>query len=239
MRAAGRLAELNLRTVGADPADSVVLNEYESKERLARFGLYPPPGHCVLASEVPDAANAIGFPVVVKAVSREMAHKTELNAVQLNLQNSADCGEAAQRMSHRLAEADILIEGFLVEKMLSDAVGELIVGLKRDPQFGLALIIGTGGVLVNLLNDSASLLLPTTREDVQAKLKGLQGYKLLDGYRGKAKGDITSTVDAIMAVAEFGLAHWDDLLELDINPLLIMPEGQGAFAADALIRLKK
>ena len=68
---------------------------------------------------------------------------------------------------------------------------------------------------------------------------GLQGYKLLDGYRGKAKGDITSTVDAIMAVAEFGLAHWDEIMELDINPLLVMPEGQGAFAADAWIRLKK
>ncbi len=239
VQAAGRLAELALRSAGADPIDSVVLNEYESKERLAQFGLYPPPGRCVSANEVPDAASSIGFPVVVKAVSRVMAHKTELDAVQLNLQNTAQCGEAARRMSHRLTEADISIEGFLVEKMLSDAVGELIVGLKRDPQFGLALIIGTGGVLVNLLNDSASLLLPTTREDILAKLKGLQGYKLLDGYRGKAKGDITSTVNAIMAVAEFGLAHWDDLLELDINPLLIMPEGQGAFAADALIRLKK
>lgn len=237
--AAGRLAELNLRPAGADLADSVVLNEYESKERLARFGLYPPPGHFLLASEVPDAARSIGFPVVVKAVSREMAHKTELNAVQLNLKNSAECGEAAQRMSQTLAEADISIEGFLVEKMLSDSVGELIVGLKRDPQFGLALIIGTGGVLVNLLNDSASLLLPTRRDEVQAKLLGLQGYKLLDGYRGKTKGDITSTVDAIMAVAEFGLAHWDEIMELDINPLLVMQEGQGAFAADALIRLKK
>lgn len=237
--AAGRLTELNLRPAGADPVEPVALNEYESKERLAPFGLYPPTGHFVSASEVPDAARSIGFPVVVKAVSREMAHKTELNAVQLNLQNSADCGEAARRMSHRLTEADISIEGFLVEKMLSDSVGELIVGLKRDPQFGLALIIGTGGVLVNLLNDSASLLLPTNREDVQAKLKGLQGYKLLDGYRGKERGDITATVDAIMAVAEFGLAHWDEIMELDINPLLVMPEGQGAFAADALIRLKK
>ena len=147
--AAGRLAELNLRPVSADPADSVVLNEYESKEQLAQFGLYPPPGHFVSASEVPDAARSLVFGGGQSGQSRD-GSQTELNAVQLNLQNSADCGEAARRMSHRLTEADISIEGFLVEKMLSDSVGELIVGLKRDPQFGLALIIGTGGVLVNV-----------------------------------------------------------------------------------------
>jgi acetate---CoA ligase (ADP-forming) len=120
-------------------------------------------------------------------------------------------------------------------------VAELIVGVKRDPVFGLALVVGSGGVLVELMRDSATLLLPTDRPTVERTLASLKGAPLLAGFRGRPKGDRDAVVDAVMAVAEFAQANRERLAELDINPLLVLPEGQGvnggAVAVDALIRM--
>ena len=111
----------------------------------------------------------------------------------------------------------------------------MIVGVNRDSQFGLALVIGAGGILVELLNDSCSLLLPTDKETVERALDSLTVTRVLKGFRGQKVGDISALVDAILAIADYAQAHWDSLLELDINPLLVLPQGQGVVAADALI----
>ncbi len=120
---------------------------------------------------------------------------------------------------------------------MAGAVAELIVGLKRDDQFGLAVVVGSGGILVELIKDSATVLLPTDRDAVAKALDSLKGAKLLQGFRGRPEGDREAVIDAVMAVAAFADEHRDRVLELDVNPLLVLPRGQGAYAADALIRL--
>jgi len=116
---------------------------------------------------------------------------------------------------------------------------ELIVGVVRDQTLGLVLVIGSGGVLVELVKDTQHLLLPTTREAIENAVSRLAANTLLAGYRGQPAGDMEGVVNAIQSVAEFALAHQDELLELDINPLLVRPKGCGIVAVDALIRMAK
>ncbi|MDX1575876.1 MAG: acetate--CoA ligase family protein, partial [Kiloniellales bacterium] len=214
-----------------------LLDEWEAKRRLAEFGLRVPEGRRVTGVDAPAAASEIGFPVVLKAVGPDLAHKTEAGAVALGLGSEAAVAAAVAEITARLAAGSGGGDGFLVERMVPDAVAELIVGVKRDPAFGLALVLGSGGVLVELLRDSATLLLPTDRAAVNEALSGLKGAPLFTGFRGRPKGDREALIDAVMAVAAFAEAHRESLVELDVNPLLVLPEGQGAVAVDALIRL--
>jgi acetate---CoA ligase (ADP-forming) len=128
-------------------------------------------------------------------------------------------------------------EAILVEPMVADGVAELILGVSRDPQVGLCLCIGFGGVLVELLADRVLLLLPTTEAEVRAAVLGLRGAPLLAGFRGRPPGDLDAVAAAALAVARFAAAHADRLVELDVNPLIVRPAGLGAVAADVLIRM--
>lgn len=217
--------------------EATTLDEAVSKERLAAFGLAVPPSRAVAAEEAPDAAAEIGFPVAVKALDAALTHKSDSGAVALNLADDRAVAGAVAQIQESLAGNGLAPDRFLVERMVPGAVAELIVGIKQDPQFGLALILGAGGVLVNLIEDSRALLLPTDRVQVAAALDSLKAARLLAGYRGKPAGDRDAVIDAVMSVAGFAEAMRGSLLELDVNPLLVLPEGQGAVAADALIRL--
>ncbi len=219
--------------------ESKMLDEWASKQLVGRYGLQLPGGRCVNKADVVEAADEVGYPVVMKGVSDRLAHKTEVGAVMLNLKDGSAVASAVEVMAGRLAEQGLADARFLIEPMVSDSVGELIIGLKRDEQFGLALIVGTGGILVNLLNDSATLLLPITREAASTAVLSLTGSALLQGFRGRPEGDFEAVVDAIMAVADFAMDHWDSVTELDINPLMVRPKGKGAVAADALVRLQQ
>jgi acyl-CoA synthetase (NDP forming) len=220
-----------LLPAAAPAGEPVTLDEWEGKELLARFGLAHP-GGC----RVPDvaaavaAAEAMGWPVVVKAVGRALAHKSELGAVALRVQDAVAVEAAARRMA-------ALGEAILVEPMVEDGVAELLIGVTRDPQLGLCLVVGAGGIMVELLADKALLLLPTTVEAVRAAILGLRVAPLLQGFRGRPAGDLDAVVAAVLAVARFAEAHADRLVELDVNPLIVRPAGKGAIAADALIRL--
>jgi acyl-CoA synthetase (NDP forming) len=114
----------------------------------------------------------------------------------------------------------------------------VIVGIKRDEQFGPALVVGSGGILVELVADSCSLLLPVTRDAVRQAIDSLAVSKLINAYRGGVQGDIEALVDAVMSVAAYAEANWSTLQELDVNPLMVLPAGQGVVAADALIVLR-
>lgn len=207
-----------------------MLDEVASKQALQAFGLPIPPGRAVTASEAAAVAQALGFPVVVKAVSHTLAHKTEAGGVHLNLQSPAQVQAAVAAMAH-------LSSTFLVETMARDVVAEIIVGVTRDAQFGLALTLGAGGILVELLQDAATLLLPASPEDIHTALRSLQTWPLLNGYRSRAPGDVDALVHAISAIAAYSSAHASQLLELDVNPILVLPQGQGVVAVDALIHL--
>ena len=206
------------------------LDEPSSKQALAEYGLAIPTATVCTPGDTVDAANKIGYPVVLKAVSSELAHKSESGAVAINLHDEHDVRTATQSLS-------TISEQILVESMAQSVVSELIVGVTRDPTFGLTLTIGAGGILVELVEDSVSLLLPVQREDISAALKKLKVYKLLQGYRGKAAGDIESVVDSVEAIARYAIAHNDSLLELDVNPLCVLTEG--SVAVDAFIRTTK
>ncbi len=129
-------------------------------------------------------------------------------------------------------------ECFLVERKVESPLAEVIVGVKRDEQFGPALVVGSGGILVELVADSRSLLLPVTRDAVIEAINSLAVSKLIDAYRGGIRGDIDALVDAIMSVAAYAEEHWSTVLELDVNPLMVLSAGKGVVAADALIVLR-
>jgi acetyl-CoA synthetase len=126
---------------------------------------------------------------------------------------------------------------FLVEEMVGNAVAELIVGVGRDPQFGLFLTLGAGGIFVELLRQVEQLLLPASRAEIEAALARLPLFGILMGYRGRPGCDLPALIKAIDAIAGFAMAHESALEELDVNPLLALP--RGAVAVDALIRMKE
>jgi acetyl-CoA synthetase len=206
-----------------------LLDEMASKAALQAFGLRIPQfGQAADAGEAVSVAEAIGYPVVVKAVSASLAHKTEQGAVKLNLASADEVREAVRTLSQRF-------DRFLVEKMITGALAELIVGVTHDSQFGLSLTVGAGGIWVELLSDSATLLLPANRSEIERALRGLRCFALLNGYRGRPRADVGQIVGAIEAIASFAQAHADRLQELDVNPLIVT--ALDVTAADALIRM--
>jgi acetyl-CoA synthetase len=205
----------------------IMLDEPTGKAALKAFGLTVPKGEVVALNDAAKIADRIGYPVVVKAVSDTIAHKTEAGAVKLNLKSTSEVEAAAKAMAH-------LSDRVLVEAMQSGIVAEMIIGVTRDPLFGPTLTFGSGGILVELLKDAASLLLPTSREAVEHAFDKLKLAHLVDGFRGRVKGDRKAAIDAIMAVAAYAERERDTLVELDVNPVLILE--QGAVAVDAMIR---
>ncbi|MFF4253739.1 acetate--CoA ligase family protein [Streptomyces sp. NPDC001663] len=209
------------------------LDEWQGKRALAARGLRVP--EAALATGPDEAAlraRELGFPIVLKAVSASLTHKTEAGAVRLHLTDTGQVREAAEEMLRRG-----LPDRFLVERMVQEPVAELIVGVHRDPCFGPALTVGAGGILVELIRDTATLLLPASPAEIRTALTSLRTWPLLDGHRGRPKADVEAAVAAVAAVAAYAHDHAADLVELDVNPLLVLPEGRGAYAADALIRL--
>ena len=206
-----------------------VLDEAESKDFLDRIGVPIPSGQVVRSpEEAVAAADELGYPVVVKALG--VSHKTESGAVRLDL-------GSATAVLNSVTDMLELSESFLVEKMIDGVVAELIVGVARDKQFGPYLVVGGGGIMVELMRDSASILLPTTAEYVSQALGGLKCAPLLNCFRGCEPADLNATVDAILKVAGLVEKNPSTIIELDINPLIILADGQGVVAADALISL--
>ena len=214
-----------------------LLSEWDAKQQLAAHGLAIPAGRLVAAAEAATAAAAIGFPVAAKVAYPVLAHKTEAGAVALGLATGKAVDDALSAMTASVAryQPDLMAERFLIEKQVTNAVAEMIIGVKRDPGFGLVLVIGAGGILVEMVQDAVTLLLPTDRGAVEAAVRSLKTAKLLAGYRGRPPADIEAVIGAVMSVAGFAEANRDRLVELDVNPLLVLPKGQGAVAVDALI----
>jgi hypothetical protein len=166
----------------------------------------------------------------MKAVGAAIAHKTESGAVKLNLYTEATARTTAEQLLKLTGQ-------ILVERMVGGTIAELIVGVARDAVLGPYLMLGSGGVLAELVGDTATLLLPATRAEIAAALKALRVARLLHGYRGAPPGDVEAAIDAILAIQDFAMAHLHTLHELDVNPLMVRGIGQGAVAADVLMRL--
>lgn len=219
---AGRTRRAGAVHIPAEPAISVEFGEERSKGILQEHGVCVPESGLANSPEGAVAvAEKIGFPVVLKGTG--VAHKTEAGAVALRLTCATEVLGAGAKMAS---------DTFLVEEMISDVVAEMLVGVVRDEAHGHVLTLAAGGVLTELLQDSVSLVLPVSRQEVDDALDGLRIARLLDGYRGKPACDRRAIVNAVMAVQSFVLSAPVD--EVEINPLLC---GENfAIAADALIR---
>ena len=208
---------------GADRAADIV-PENLAKEELSTFGLAVP--NRKAASDPISAgrvAEGLGFPVVLKGEG--FAHKTEAGAVRIGLQSAGEVEEAARAMK---------AQGFLVEEMVKGAVAEILIGVVRDPAHGFVLTLGAGGQLTELLQDSQSLLLPASGQQIRDAVAKLRIAKVLNGYRGQAGADMDGIIAAVSAVQDYVIANAGTVEEVEINPLIVTSER--AIAVDALIR---
>lgn len=206
------------------------LGEFDSKRLLQLAGLTVPSTRVCSVDKVVENAAQVGFPVVLKTASNAVIHKSELQAVHLNLFDDQEVMVAARA----LAKIDSQI---LVERMITGSVAELIVGVARDEVFGPTLLLGFGGVEVELHADTVQLLLPVEEADVRTALSRLRSFPLLCGFRGRPLADIDGVIDAVLIVARLIESTAGHIDELDINPLIVMPKGRGVVVADAWIRM--
>ena len=222
------------------PAGVAQLGEAEGKRLLAGFGVPAMPE--ALARTVEEAvagAERFGWPVVAKIASPDIAHKTEVGGVRLNLADAAALRDAfagiLEGARHHAPQARI--EGVSIQPQVADGV-ELLLGATRDPVFGWMITLGLGGVWTELMGDVQHALAPISAAEAEAMLRRLKGFALLDGYRGRPRADVAAAAEAAAALSRAVLALDDAATEVEVNPLLVRAAGQGALAADALVVLR-
>jgi acyl-CoA synthetase (NDP forming) len=209
------------------------LTEPETKALLAAVGVRVTRESLVRTrEEAGRAAQAIGFPVVLKGVSDKVVHKSDVGLVRIALNDRHAVEAAFDDVRAKLATVDPRAEACIVAEMVTGEV-ELIVGVKHDPQFGPAVMVGAGGVLVELFGDVEVALAPLTPNTAEAMLRKLRIWPLLEGFRGRSPLDVAAVVDTLVRVGELAAALGDRLTELDINPLFVKRRGEGVIAADA------
>jgi len=244
----GEKRAAGLQTVAATPAATLsegrtlmaaatgdTVTEREVKALLSLYGV-PVVGERLTrsADEAAAAADALGYPVVMKVESPDIPHKTEAGVIRLNLRDAASVREAYATVMANAAKVSPppQINGVLVQPMLPAGI-ELVVGARNDALFGPLIVVGLGGVLVEVLKDSAIAPAPVTAHDAEAMLRGLKGVKLLEGFRGMPAVDIGKLSQVISDISRFVADHRDTVAELDVNPLICA--GDRITAVDGLI----
>jgi len=215
------------------------LSESESKQTIAAWGISAP--REILATSAAGAAEAakkIGYPVVMKVDSPDILHKTEAGVVRLGLRNAEEAQAAYAEIMANAAKhaANAKINGAIVQEMVTGGV-EVIVGVSYDAQLGPMLLFGSGGVMVEVYNDVALRHCPITRSEAVEMIAEVKGAKLLRGFRGKPAADVDALADTLVRVSQLAVHLDGKLAELDINPLMVLPKGQGVKAVDALVVL--
>jgi len=215
-----------------------VLSYSESKSILEAYGIRVPADmmtHTV--EEAAEAAREIGYPVVMKGQSPDVPHKTEAGLVRLNIADASQLRRTFDVLKTNLHAYDpgATFEGVLIQQMIAPDAVETILGISRDPVFGATIVLGLGGIFVELLKDSVLQLPPLSRVEALEMIQSLKGRLLFEGFRGKPRADIDALADTIVQVARMA-ADLDGVLSaLDLNPLMVLPEGQGVVAADVLM----
>ncbi|MGW5419175.1 acetate--CoA ligase family protein [Streptomyces sp. NPDC003943] len=210
------------------------LSEHAAKQLLRAYGIRVPREQLVTsAAAAVRAAGLVGYPVVMKASGPRLAHKTELGLVKVGLTSASQIRDAYKELTDIARYEGIDLDGILVCQMVGHGV-EMVVGVSRDPLFGPTVTVGLGGVLVEVLNDAAVRVPPFGEREARDMLGELRGRALLDGVRGAPAADVDALVEVVLRVQRMALELDGDLEELDINPLMVLPRGQGAVALDAL-----
>ncbi|MFJ8821450.1 acetate--CoA ligase family protein [Streptomyces sp. NPDC102467] len=210
------------------------LSEHAAKQLLRAYGIRVPREQLVTsAAAAVRAASLVGYPVVMKASAPQLAHKSELGLVKIELTSASQVRDAYRELTDIARYEGIGLDGVLVCQMVERGV-EMVVGVTHDDLFGPTVTVGLGGVLVEVLRDTAVCVPPFGERQARAALDELRGRPLLDGVRGAPPADIDALVEVVLRVQRMALELGDDLAELDINPLMVLPRGQGAVALDAL-----
>jgi acyl-CoA synthetase (NDP forming) len=192
----------------------------------------------ITSDEVQAAAEEIGFPVAMKIIAEQISHKSDVGGVQLNLHNSQAVAAAFEDMMARIQKAypDANLDGVLVQPMVTGG-RELILGGRQDPQFGPIVLVGLGGIFVEIFEESQLRVAPLARRTAVEMIENLRGYQILAGARGHKRVDIDSVVETLLRLSQL-LVDFPEISELDINPLRVFHEGEGCRALDARILLK-
>ncbi len=208
------------------------IDEWEAKQYLAKAGITVPRGkRCSDLEELRAFAETIEFPMVLKACSAELIHKSDVSAVYVGISDSDELENRALALFSRF-------ELLLVEEMVASAVCELIVGINQDPVIGPWMLVGSGGIYAELLKDQQVILLPADRKALEEAVDNLKINPILNGYRSSSPADYEAVVSTLEKISSYWEHNKNQLASLEINPLLALPEGKGACAVDAVMQFQ-
>ncbi len=217
------------------------LSEHKSKALLELYGI-PVTREQVVQSphEAIRFAKEIGFPVVLKIDSPDILHKSEANAIRLDVNSKEEIFQFYDEIIENAEKynPNATINGVLVQEMLRNG-SEVMIGMSQDPQFGPTIAFGLGGIFVEVLKDITLRITPFSKSDAEQMVKEIKGYHILQGTRGKKRSDIEAVIDVLLRISRMAQDWKDNISEIDINPLIVFEEGHGVKAADALVVLMK
>lgn len=219
------------------PGLSGPLSERDGKALLARYGVEAPGEELVTDSDAAvAAASRIGLPVVMKVDTPDIAHKTEAGVVRVGVQSLEDVAGAFEELlaNARAYAPDARLNGISVQEYVEGGF-EMVLGIKNDPTFGPAVIVGAGGIYTEVLADVSMELAPVTKAAAEQMIAGLRCYPILQGIRGQEPRDLAALRDAVVSLGELAWENRSRIAELDVNPLVVLPEGRGVRALDALV----
>ncbi|MFN3267828.1 MAG: acetate--CoA ligase family protein [Zestosphaera sp.] len=215
------------------------LLEHEAYDVLLKYGISAPKfGLATSTEEAVRLSEEIGYPVVLKIVSPDIVHKSDVGGVKLNLSSSEEVRRSFDEIlrSVRIKAPEAKITGILVQEMIPQSL-EVIVGATRDPTFGPVLLFGLGGIFVEVLKDVSFRITPLTRYDAETMLTEIKAAKILDGYRGTPPRDKEAIIDIVLKLAKFMEEH-ESVTDVDLNPVMVFEVGRGAKVADARILIR-
>ncbi len=210
------------------------LDEAQGKQALNRIGIWVPQAVVIQDGSTMELDD-LRYPVVVKALSPKLTHKTELGAIKLNIANETQARQAIFDMNGWVES--IQPTGFLIEEMVIDGIGELLIGVRHIPTIGQVLTIAVGGMSVELIQDVATLLLPTSSSEIEYALRSLKLFPIFEGWRGRPAADLDAVVESIATVATYAVAQRQRLFALEINPLIVRPAPHPPVAVDVVLQL--
>jgi len=215
-----------------------VLDEYESKSLLKRNGFNIPDSKVVISEDLLSSnLENLNYPVALKMVSSKILHKTEIGAVATNLKSESELKNAIVNMRSSVLNSapELVTKKFLVEEMAKQPIAELLIGIRSDPQFGLSLTIGSGGIFVELIGDAVTLLLPTSSMEISNAIENLKIFNLMKGFRGRATTNLNIISKEILRLSKFAEKNSNLISEIEINPMFIYEES--ILIVDAVIHI--
>ncbi|MDD3819110.1 MAG: acetate--CoA ligase family protein, partial [Actinomycetota bacterium] len=214
------------------------LGESEARGILEAYGIRVP--RAELAVDIYDAkriAKEIGYPLVLKIVSPDILHKTDVGGVRIGIKNEKELEENFNDILFNVKKymPDANISGILIQEFVTDKK-ETIIGVSEDPQFGPMIMFGLGGIYVEILKDVSFRIAPVSRQTANEMIREIKTFKLLEGTRGEYPSDIDSIIETILRVSQL-VTDFPEIVEMDINPLFVKKQGEGSIAGDARIRI--